>query len=616
VPTTLLAACVPTTGNGAGGGLAGTGLPVWIPLVALIAVAAALRMQRRRRTPLLLLLVMVAGLAAAAPTTRASAAGCPPGTVDDGTGPAAAPAIYQAGAAVESINPTPAMIASKTFYLGGYGIASGYFAGGTIPVPGLDHRYATGILGDGVHTRAFAVADGTNAIVLAQIETQGYFSAYKVGPYGIEDIRRHAAEQIAKLRATKKGPAIGPGNILVDSNHSHGGPDTAGVWGGVPTSYLQLVHDRTVKAIVDAWSRLQPAHLYFGTAKGGVKSDGDEQGLINNQFSYDPVNKAMDDELRVIQARNPTTGKTFITYLNWSAHPTVLGGGNTLVTADYTGVLSNKLSTLGGIGFQQVGTLGRSQPSDRGCQDQKLKDAAQSLCSLNEYAERVFARTKLALTTAKPLTGKAVVSLHSYFTLDPGTNAPIFGLGYAGYAVGAPIMRQVLPPWFTGTVIGAPLYSGRIGDILISGSPGEPYPQIPLTVRGIATGRRGYLSIGTAGDFLGYIIAPFEAYPEPIRRSILSGDPPPGGDECEGVPVPVGCPSPIDNDTYFFNVSHTYGERLICALLRGAGEAFAKGNAYRDQYSRCALFANDLALPADFDTTVPTGPYFPVGGGQ
>jgi hypothetical protein len=158
-------------------------------------------------------------------------------------------------------------------------------------------------------------------------------------------------------------------------------------------------------------------------------------------------------------------------------------------------------------------------------------------------------------------------------------------------------------------------FSGRIGDILLSGGPGEIYPQIVQKIRQTVPAR-GYLTIGTAGDFLGYIIAPLESYPEPLRRGFFDGSPPPVGNaDCTGgqspvaVPSPVGCPAPVDNDNYFFNVSHTLGERLTCSILRGAGELMKNDkNAYWAQYDRCAAFANDYALPADLDTTFPAQP--------
>lgn len=599
----VLAACP----GPAGSGLPSTGGSLVLPVVGLAVVLAALVLRRRAAVSGLVAvaLLLTAGAAALVlPAPAAEAQPCP-GT---GTGAKPAPAqptTYLVGAATESINPTPAMIATKQLYLGGYGLSSGT-VGGVVPV--MDGRYATGILGEGVRSRAVAVSDRTNAIVLAQIETQGMFAAYKNGPYGIEDIRRAAAAAVKKARPN--GPALGPGQIMLDSGHTHAGPDTAGVWGGVPTDYLQLVHDRTVAAIVKAYLAMTPAYLSFGTAKGGVAGK-DPGALLTNQFSNDPANQAMDDELRVLQAKDARTGKVIVTYLNWAAHPTVLDGDNTLVSADYLGPLSTMLASYGGVGFSQVGTLGRSQPADRGCPDKTLKGAAASSCTLNEYAGRVFARAKTALAAAKPLTGKAVVVMHSYLIQDPVTNAPIFALSNGGFAVGAPILRQTTPPWFTANIVGTTTYSGRIGDILISGSPGEPYPQIPLAVRAAVPGMRGYLSLGTAGDFLGYLIAPApEAYPEPIRRSLLSGEPPPAGESCSGVPSPVGCPSPIDNDTFFFNPSFTIGDRIICSLLRGASEVTGKA---APRPSSCTLFANDQLLPADADTTFETGPYRPVG---
>ena len=71
------------------------------------------------------------------------------------------------------------------------------------------------------------------------------------------------------------------------------------------------------------------------------------------------------------------------------------------------------------------------------------------------------------------------------------------------------------------------MFSGRIGNVLINGGPGEMYPQIVQKVRELVTadnpaGIKGFLNIGTAGDFLGYIIAPLEAYPEPIKDSFFN----------------------------------------------------------------------------------------------
>jgi hypothetical protein len=520
----------------------------------------------------------------------------------------AKPAVYLAGGGVESINPTAAMLAGKDFYLGGYGFGSGK-VGNAVLVPGvsdaLGNRFATGILGDGAHSRAFAVSDRRHTVVLAQIETQGYFSAYKQGPFGLNEVRQDAAATISALAAKSKGsvPAPTASQIVVDSDHSHGGPDTAGVWGGVPTSYLKLVHDRTVKAVVEAWQALKPVTLTYGVAHAGVNGmakyppTDHKDWILSNQFSSDPANQTMDDEVRVIQARAVTSGKVLDTYVNYSAHPTVLGSSNTRVTGDYVGRLNLKIQkTFGGFAMDQVATLGREQPADRGCPTSTAEDSdpTKALCALDDYASRALVKVKAALKAAKPLTGKPVVAMNSYLLNDPTTSGVLAGIVYAGSAIGAPAARAANAPWYTGNVLGTSYFVGRIGDVLITGGPGEMYAQIWQKVRDTVKGMRGYMNIGTAGDFLGYIIAPLEAYPEPVKRSMLDGD---------------NMPSPIDNDNYFFNISHTFGERLTCDFLRGAGDILAGDSSkYWSTYDRCPAFVNDFVLPAGQDTQFPEQP--------
>jgi hypothetical protein len=588
------------------------------------------------------------------------------------TGDAAQPATYLVGGDVESINPTPQMLAGDDFFLGGYGFGSGR-PGNAVNVPGasdaLGNRFATGILGDGSfnrfpsgdgtaesdgsHVRAFAVSGGGHTIVLSQIETQGYFDAYKQGPFGINEIRKDASTQISALAAapaslangkTAPGKRVGqasppvpsPSEIVVDSDHSHGGPDTAGVWGGVPTSYLKLVHDRTVAAIVASWQQLQPATLSYAAVHGGVNGESqyppqecldngdasctntaDPDWLLNNQFRSDPNNQTMDDEVRVLQAKDPSTGTVLDTYVSFSAHPTVLGSSNTKVTGDYVGRLNVAIEkAFGGYAMDQVATLGRTQPTDRGCRDSSVASDqdSQNICALDEYSARVLTKIKAAADRATPLTGDPVVAMNSYLLNDPTTSGVLAGIVYAGTVIGAPAARAANAPWYTGNLLGTSVFAGRIGDILIAGGPGEMYPQIVDTVRrtventakaGNGPAIRGEINIGTAGDFLGYIIAPLEAYPEPAYSSVANHD-----SSCSGVPSPANvCPDPVGNDNYFFNISHTFGERLTCDLLRGAGDVLTGDKStYWSQYDRCPAFINDYQLDPGTDMQFPEQP--------
>jgi hypothetical protein len=248
---------------------------------------------------------------------------------------------------------------------------------------------------------------------------------------------------------------------------------------------------------------------------------------------------------------------------------------------------------FGGKGVTVVATLGRTQPGDRGCSDPTALTAdAQNWCKLNDYAGRVVDRAAQALANAQPLEGDPIVGVRSYLVQDVTTNPLLLGLLYGGTAIGAPLTRSQSYPWIAGNLLGTVTASARIGGVLLSAGPGEMYPQIALKVADTVPAV-GHMTAGLAGDQLGYLIAPFEAYPEPIRRSFFNER----GDEV----------SPIDNDNYFFNVSHTMGDRVTCSLLRGASELFDRGVKYQDQYDRCPLFTNDAVTAHGEDTRSPSG---------
>ncbi len=474
---------------------------------------------------------------------------------------------YLVGAASRSINPdADGTFAGKPVYLGGYGI------GGGSPV--FEGRPATGVLGEGLSVDAFAVSDRRTPFVIADVESQGWFVAVKNGPYGLLDMRKEVER--------RTGGALPAENVVIQSNHSHSGPDPLGVWGGVPEEYLAYVTERTVDAIVAAYQSMVPATLYYGTADG--------RDLLSNQFDYDEANKVVDSDVRVLQARDGK--KPLFTLLNFSAHSTVLGSSNTKASGDWTQAANPLLEQrFGGRAVTVVATLGRTQPADRGCADPgAVTEEAQDLCKIHDYAARVVERAAQAAASAQPLGGPANVAARSYLVEDAATSALILGLEYAGGTFGVPLNRAMTPPWLTGNVLGSVTATARIGDVLLSAGPGEMYPQIAAKVAELVPAR-GHMTAGLAGDQLGYLIAPFEAYPEPVRRSFFNQR----GDEV----------SPIDNDNYFFNVSHTMGERVTCSLLRGAGETAGLGMAYRQGYDRCPLFANDALLGHGADLQAP-----------
>ena len=544
-----------------GASAAATGCPstrVIVNARSRVAQAPRRSQTRRRRQPAFTGSVRASSVRAAAlpklSSTRRSLSG------DDSK-------CYRVGVAKRSINPEAdgSFAGKKTVHLGGYGLGSNAITG---------MRTATGILGDdGATVRAFAVNDGKKGnFAIADMELQGWFTANKDAPLGIVDMRK----EIQK----RTGGALKASEVIIQSNHSHGGADAIGVWGGVPIEFRRFIFEQTVQAIIEAFDTAQPGQLFYGAVDG--------VDLLSNQFGYDEANKVLDSDVRVLQARDPA-GKTFATLLNFSAHTTVLGSSNRKVSGDWTQAATPMMEKkFGGEAVTIVRTLGRTQPARADCANKELKDAAADLCKIDDYASRVVARAEKALAVAEAVPGDPIVAATSYLIQDVGNNGVILGLNYAGDPAGAPVNRSLSPPWLTGDILGTVTSSARIGDILMSSFPGEAYPQIPLLVKKTVPAR-GYMTAGLAQDQLGYLIAPYESYPEPIRRTFFNQR----GDEV----------NPISNDNYAFNISMTIGERVQCSALRGAGEVFGKGLQFREtQGVRCGIFLNDLQMPAGADT--------------
>jgi hypothetical protein len=509
------------------------------------------------------------------------------------------PQTYRVGMATRSVAlDANGTFASQPVYLGGFGLGNGHvaehFMGVENPGPkpydnGLaydDGRAANGNLAGGPQVRAAVISSGKPSqkqnFAIADIETQGCFAQNKQG-YGLVTMRKDVAK--------RTDGALPADHVDIQCDHSHGGPDLIGAWGGVPDQYLAYVQKQTVDAIVAAYEDQRPAQLYYGTAQSGVEGrnqvpEDSKDPLLTNQMLNDPTgaNEVMDDELRVLQARDPDTGVPFATILNLNAHPTVAGSSNLKATGDWpqfaNTLMTQDAAAFGAEALTIVGTLGRQQPARGDCPDPTLaakgdSDPQAAICKLTQYASRVVARAKdVALPAAKLIDGKPEVVAKTYFIQDPATNAGIMALNDVGEAGGAPIMRSNTPPWRTGNIVGSVTGTARIGNVILSSMPGEAYPQIPLDVRaGLKdSGIKGFMTAGLSNDQLGYIIANMpEAYPQVLLRGAQG------------------------NDNILFNMSQTLGERLTCSLLRGAGEVTSKGSTYRDANPRCTAFANDLA---------------------
>jgi hypothetical protein len=451
------------------------------------------------------------------------AAGC-----GDGSG-APAPATFMVGAAKRQISPSVMTVPPDgNVWLGGYGF-------GRV-------RKSTGLLAP-IYVRAMVIAAGEQVVAFAENETQGAFPVYKRGPFGLTDIA--AAVEAAT------GGQIPRTHVIVSSDHSHAGPDTTGVWGGLPDSYMAFIRDQTVGAITDALAARRPAQLLSGTA--------DATALLHSQFDT-PPNDQVDGELRVLVAADPADATRHQSVLiNFAAHATVMGSDNTLVSADWPGVVATNIEAALGIdtAVVMVADVGRTQPNRSEVPGETDPE------KLAAYAGDVTARVLAAADTLSPA-GGTQIDATQLFLRETYAN-DFFPL----VLLGSVIARSNKPPWLDGGVVGTVVSAVRVGDLFFAAVPGEAYPAIQFALQERVPAARHFI-FGLANDQLGYLIAPEEGYSQ------------------------VADAAP-DNDNALFNVSPVLGDHVMCTLFKAARRI---GFTLPDDPAKCAPYATeDNTLP-------------------
>lgn len=494
------------------------------------------------------------------------------------------PATFLVGADAEEITPSAALIATNQLHLGGYGLGT------------TGDRHATGVMGGPggllgrVYVRALAVSDGKRAIALGDLDNQGAFAAYKdnvsTGAHraGFDDIRSALGHD--------PDIALAFDDITISSDHSHAGQDLTGAWGLVPDAYFDFVKQQAVKAFKTAYQRMQPATLKEGAVP--VPPCDSNVAILNNQFCGDTgPGSVMDYELRAMQAVSTTSGSVIATVLNFAAHATVMGSGNTLISPDWPGVVAKYMEQkYGGVGITIVADVGRSQPANRGCTKAELANPTSfgydvdrtnaselgDSCALSKYARRVMGYVDAAVAKETPIC-KGGIDGRETFIHDSADNVGLLVLNNAGELVQAPIARSTQPPYLTANAIGTWVGAFRIGDLVITVNPGEAYPNIRQQFMDNVPGARRYWTTGLSNDQLGYLTAP--ASVDAQQQVIVHG--------AQG------------NDNFLFNVGIGLGDHVMCVQV---SEARAMGMAASAPQACAALTLADVipyAGPAAVD---------------
>lgn len=436
---------------------------------------------------------------------------------------------------------------------------------------------------DRLYTRALVIESEGERIALVTTTAIGLFASYKARlgsngqieqPPGLFDTRARLGRETG----------LPLDHVFIQADHSHFGPDTIGIWGSVPTHYLERLSDDMVRAVKQALDNLEPAELYVGAVDGAAVAcahDGDRSPLfdlgrnhlytceVDSLYSAAP-NAVVDHEFRLLEARRPADGSAIAIFANYSPHATVLDDdSNPKLSGDWTGWFAEMADSADAntIGLATVGALGRTDfdsarysgeglPGD----DKNLHRERDARARLKFFVEALYrsmpGSAVAGVTPLQPLRGSGVDGAE-VFLREPVTN-PIFYGNYAPY-LGVPdfdgsyppdmqasIDRNVAPPFLTGNLLGTFAGAFRIGDVFFATAPGEEFPNAQACLRdGCAdgTGMPGriigggtgepqmHFFLGATNDFLGYM-GPTLGYDQVVAQGALylAGCPIPGGD--------------------------------------------------------------------------------------
>ncbi len=446
-------------------------------------------------------------------TPRRAPGGCAPGSGD-----------WRVGAAKADVTPTVWPVAEAAYGIGRMAI-------------GAAHPF---------YARTVAIQSCANGqvLVLTALDSQGYFAAYKEDPGpGVRGFGTAAIRAIVQ-----QDTGVPAANVLIAATHTHNSPDSVGVWGGGSTGankapYLSRVKVQTVASIEAAIAALRPARLRAGTA--------DVSALLGTypQVSRDPSHYPTDHVLRVLQATDARTCAPIATLVNAGIHADVAGpidgGHGQLIDPDWPGRVATDLERRlpGDQAVVMAGAVGRTGPSFPSGTDPNSQD---QLTELAAYGDVMARRVGTALAAARPVASGPVQAIDAHLQEEIAEPAlvPLFLSegGVPGQLGG--VMRSVLPPQATGTLLDAKVQTFRVGPLLLAGAPGEAYPEVATELaKRVAAGAPPFV-FGLANDQLGYTPPAFEY---PVVALIDGGD--------EG----------------FFTINSHFGDDIINQHLSAAG---------------------------------------------
>jgi len=339
------------------------------------------------------------------------------------------------------------------------------------------HRKSTGVHDD-IYARCLALSDDQTTLAFVALDFISFDHSE------MEAIRAQAQEKLGRHDVM----------VAVGTIHTHSSPDTTGAYGGVPRKYKEMVREQASDAVVEAVQGLVPARIGFASTVVP-----DTVRNVRNPESG-PVDEGI--EVMLLEA---DAGGTIAVLVNSACHVDVLGGRNSLITADFPAYLRRDLEReRGGTAILFVGAQGDLYPR------QSIEDRHDDK-GLRTYEEA----EKLGSAIAKAaLDALASVKMSAEVSLAVRVSYPELPIENRMFKI-LRLLRILKRPVHKG-MVRSETWVVDIGDAQIVTLPGQFFCKLGQEIKAQMKGTYKFL-FGLTCDDLVYIVPPDEW--DPKRKS-------------------------------------------------------------------------------------------------
>ncbi len=287
-----------------------------------------------------------------------------------------------------------------------------------------------------------------------------------------------------KVRAQVK--SIPGSNILIGATHTHSGPETyafpdgkGGTWADL--NYIDWAVTEIAKAIEEGLEALQPASVRIAT------------GRANGKIAYNYYAPKLYDPRANIMQFIDTSGKPFITLVNYAIHPEVLGTRSGFVSPDMVGPLHDRIEALGGgKGIFMNGAQGGMVTAD--CRGEDGKD-------IQTWEECIRIGNLLAQESIRIINDAPIQKNPGLYVAAREVKFPVESEDMLGIVKYSPLGYKISDDNQVSTQINLI----NLGNAQLLSIPGEALPNIGYYLKKNMAGKHNFL-LGLTNDGFGYIL--------------------------------------------------------------------------------------------------------------